>query len=62
MSETLEIRLCQARPSRRSTARCELEAGHTEAVDYFLSSFHAGHTESGHWKFWRAEEAAGSED
>jgi len=42
---------CGARPSKRSTARCEDKPGHWKR-DSPASDVHSGRTRGGYWKFW----------
>src|ERR1035441_9633020 len=41
---------CEARPSRRSTARCEMPPDHQDVPAG--AGFHCGRTRGGYWKSW----------
>jgi hypothetical protein len=53
-------RRCRARPSPRSTARCEDKPRHWERATP-AADWHSGRTRGGYWKFWPVteEETAG---
>ena len=53
-----EQTVCRARPSKRSSARCEMSNGHDTEDNDFMATFHAGRTQRGYWKFWPAAKEA----
>ena len=48
-----EMQTCGARPSPRSTARCEAPPGHKGVK--VAADWHGGRTAGGYWKFWPVE-------
>lgn len=42
---------CGAKPSKRSTARCEMPVSHAGVK--VAADWHGGRTRGGYWKFWK---------
>lgn len=59
MKLTLEVAeeqpKCGARPSPRSTARCEMPPEHWRKAT-LMADIHSGRTRGGYWKFWQVSE------
>lgn len=60
-AEERQRAVCRARPTRRSTARCEMPKGHDPDGPFkaelpveqqHRAAFHGGRTPGGHWKSW----------
>jgi hypothetical protein len=47
---------CEARPSKRSSARCEMPKDHKGVT--LAAEFHCGRTRRGYWKSWPVSEGA----